>query len=331
MGQQAAKPSKSDPELGRIHEVFDLISLAFQQLKRLGGPAYAEEARGVPATPGSQQAQYAAAFEHLKRLFAERDAIVAHIGGCFLQLAARPCGSALADMHERAMGMPGLDTWQPRHILCWTRPAPGHTVCWACLLSCLLCRVQRLLSVTIPLVHALCRSLPQRRAALETLRPCPPPHLPSARRRCRSRVSMLCTGLSFAAGQCICQLPFPSLRPASLRVAAGRHRTLTSLSPLPSPPALPAEAEPAPLPSECADKSEPSNPLSSAILHREQLGSSSCGTGSSSGSGSSSGGEAALPSNAECPESAPLLAAPARQLAPGLRRRPGNAGSETLY
>lgn len=196
MGQQAAKPSKSDPELGRIHEVFDLISLAFQQLKRLGGPAYAEEARGVPATPGSQQAQYAAAFEHLKRLFAERDAIVAHIA-------------------TRRTGDPS--------------PMPA---------------------------------------------------------------------------------PTPPFRP---------------------PPLPQQEAEPAPLPSECADKSEPSNPLSSAILHREQLGSSSCGTGSSSGSGSSSGGEAALPSNAECPESAPLLAAPARQLAPGLRRRPGNAGSETLY
>ncbi len=78
MGQQLAKQIAEEEEMQRVRELSNLIPQAYREVAMLQAPALAEQARGIPATPGSQQARYSAAFRHWKMLCAEQQAIFRH-------------------------------------------------------------------------------------------------------------------------------------------------------------------------------------------------------------------------------------------------------------
>ncbi|KAL4444909.1 hypothetical protein ABPG77_003959 [Micractinium sp. CCAP 211/92] len=78
MGQQLAKQIAEEEEMQRVHELFTLIPQAYREVAMLQAPALAEKASGIPATPGSHQARYSAAFRYWKMLCAEQQAIFRH-------------------------------------------------------------------------------------------------------------------------------------------------------------------------------------------------------------------------------------------------------------
>ncbi|KAL4420326.1 hypothetical protein ABPG77_010231 [Micractinium sp. CCAP 211/92] len=78
MGQHPSKQDAEEQQIARLRELPDLIDQAKQRFRMLRSPAWAEKARGVPATPGSQQAQYKAAFDHWAQLLEEQQAIGRH-------------------------------------------------------------------------------------------------------------------------------------------------------------------------------------------------------------------------------------------------------------
>ena len=63
-------------------EVADDISRTHQLIQSLIRSVAAEEVAGIPAAPGSAQARYAAAVEHLARLRNEEMAILTHCACC---------------------------------------------------------------------------------------------------------------------------------------------------------------------------------------------------------------------------------------------------------
>ncbi|PSC68337.1 glycosyl transferase [Micractinium conductrix] len=70
MGQQASK------EEARLDELHHLTLQLHDLLNILGPRASAEKAAGFPAAPGSDQVLYDDAFDTLKRMYAEKKAIV---------------------------------------------------------------------------------------------------------------------------------------------------------------------------------------------------------------------------------------------------------------
>lgn len=107
MGQQPSREDKEDKaRRTRLVEVHALIIQTHKLLNRLNAPAASDVVRaraaGVPVAPGSAGAQYAAASDYLKRMYAELAAI-------------RECKSARRE--GRSLPMP-----DPTPPLCLTLP-----------------------------------------------------------------------------------------------------------------------------------------------------------------------------------------------------------------
>lgn len=116
------QPSRLDQQpYKRLAELKTMAEQAIHVMDTLFERVADDEAAGIPATPGSAQAVYDAAFIHLRRVRLEEDAILRHIGEW-------PLTCPLSCKHMRSE--PALLGARVRGAPAWACPPPSvHPLC----------------------------------------------------------------------------------------------------------------------------------------------------------------------------------------------------------